>query len=83
MSRLCEICKNAIEDDRLTVIPETRLCTEHAREIQKYGGEFTTTAEQERTSKPGSLKINYGGVTTKKTRNVEAVQRLRDDYLNS
>ena len=80
--RFCEVCKRAIEDDRLAVMPETRLCTEHAREIEKYGGEFIVTAEQERTSKPGSLKLNYGGVSTSKKRNVDAVQRLRDDYLN-
>lgn len=79
--RLCEVCKEAIEGDRLAFIPDTRLCTQHAREIEKYGGEFVVTAEQERTSKPGSLKLNYGGVSTSKNRNVEAVQRLRDDYL--
>lgn len=37
--------------------------------------------EQERTSKPGSLKHNYGGVTTSKTRNVKAIERLRDEFL--
>ncbi|MEQ8787575.1 MAG: hypothetical protein RIC55_14825 [Pirellulaceae bacterium] len=49
--------------------------------IDKYGGEFLLSAVQERTSKSGSLKLNYGGVHTTKRRNVEGIQRLRDDYL--
>ncbi|MBM4094976.1 MAG: hypothetical protein FJ276_37035 [Planctomycetes bacterium] len=57
------------------------LCTEHARAVRKFGGEFIVSAEQERTSKPGSLKHNYGGVTTSKTRNVKAIERLRDESL--
>ena len=39
------------------------------------------SAEQERTSKAGSLKLNYGAVETSKKRNIEAVRRLQDDYL--
>ena len=61
-------------------VPETRLCAEHARQIAKLGGEFIVIAEQERTSKPGSLKHNYGGVTTTKKRNQAALDRLRDEY---
>jgi hypothetical protein len=79
-TRLCEICKAVIDADRLEAMPDTRLCTEHARAIQKYGGEFIMSAQQERTSKPGSLKHNYGGVTTSKTRNVKAIQKLRDEF---
>lgn len=81
--RFCEVCKSPIERERLELIPDTRLCTGHAHEIQKYGGEFIVSAEQERTSKAGSLKLNYGGVATSRRRNVEAVQKLRDDYLIS
>ncbi len=80
-TRFCEVCKKEIDQDRLEVVPDTHLCTEHAREIQRYGGEFKVTAEQERTSKPGSLKLNYGGVSTSQTRNEEAIRKLRDDYL--
>jgi hypothetical protein len=62
------------------VVPETRLCADHARQIQKYGGEFIVTASQERTSKSGSPKHNYGGVTTSKSRNHGVLEKLRDDW---
>jgi hypothetical protein len=78
--RLCQVCKAAIEPERIEAIPETRLCTEHGREIAKYGGEFVMSAEHERTSKQGSLKLNYGGITTSKRRNDQAIQELRNDY---
>jgi hypothetical protein len=79
-TRPCEICQRPIDPERLEYVPETRLCTEHAQQIQKYGGEFIVTAAQERTSKAGSLKHNYGSVTTSKTRNHAALERLRDAY---
>ena len=78
--RLCEICKAPIDQERVEAIPDTRLCTEHGREIARFGGEFVISAEQERTSKAGSLKLNYGGITTARTRNAAAVARLRDEY---
>ena len=78
--RLCMVCKQQIESDRLEVIPETRLCITHGKQIQKYGGEFTVTASQERTSKQGSLKHNYGGVTTSTVRNEAAMTQLIDEY---
>jgi hypothetical protein len=78
--RICEVCKALIEPERLE-IPDTRLCERHAREIDKYGGEFLTSSHQERTSKAGSLKLNYGGVTTSKRRNVLGIQRLKDEFL--
>jgi hypothetical protein len=82
MGRLCEVCKEPIELERAEGSPDTRLCLRHAVEIEKYGGEFAMTATQERTSKPGSLKLNYGGITTTRVRNHEAIRRLRDDFLN-
>ena len=82
-TRLCEVCKRAIEEERLEGVPDTHLCMQHAEEIQRYGGEFLVTAEQERTSKQGSLKHNYGGVSTSKTRNVAGIEDLRNDYLLS
>jgi hypothetical protein len=77
-SRPCEICGGMIDPERVEILPETRLCTDHARQIEKYGGEFKVTSHLERTSKEGSLKRNYGGVTTSKTRNHEALRKLRD-----
>jgi hypothetical protein len=78
--RMCEVCKQPIDPERLEGSPETRLCTTHAAEIQKYGGEFLMSAVQERTSKAGSLKLNYGGITTTRTRNDEAMRRLKDEH---
>jgi len=78
--RLCVVCKARIDEERIEAIPETRLCTEHGREIQRYGGEFVVSGFQERTSKPGSLKLNYGGISTSKARNDEAIEILRDEY---
>jgi hypothetical protein len=70
-----------ITPERIEAVPDTRLCAEHARQVQKYGGEFIVTATQERTSKAGSLKHNYGSVTTSKRRNQEAIEKLREEYL--
>ncbi|WP_254510892.1 hypothetical protein [Anatilimnocola floriformis] len=78
--RFCEICQEEIDEDRREGLPDTRLCTTHAREIQRYGGEFRLVSQQERTSKAGSLKINYGGVATRKERNHEALRRLQDAW---
>ena len=61
--RFCEGCKQQIEADRAEGLPDTRLCARHAREFEKYGGEFTLSGSRERTSKAGSLKLNYGGVS--------------------
>jgi hypothetical protein len=79
-TRPCEICRAPIDPERIEVLPETRLCTEHARQILKYGGEFKVTVTRERTSKEGSLKRNYGGVTPSQTRNHEAIEKLRAEY---
>ena len=37
--RLCVVCKKQIEEGRIDAIPGTRICVEHGKEIQKYGGE--------------------------------------------
>lgn len=79
-TRLCEICKRPIDPERAEGAPDTRLCTEHAREIERFGGEFLVTAQQEKTSKAGSLKLNYGGISTSKSRNYNGMARLRDAY---
>jgi hypothetical protein len=77
--RLCEICKQPLSADRME-IPGTRLCTEHGEAIKKFGGEFVLTSQQERTSKEGSLKVNYGGIATEQIRNSDAIERLRDEF---
>ena len=78
--RHCEICKQPIDAERAEAIRQTRLCTEHAREIQKYGGEFVMSSTQEKTSKEGSLKKNYGGISTRLRRNERAISQLKDDF---
>jgi hypothetical protein len=79
-TRPCEICRALIDPERIEAVPETRLCTEHARQIRPLGGEFLVTASHERTSKRGSLKRNYGGVNIEKTRNTQALRKLRELY---
>ena len=79
-TRVCEICQQPIHPERLECVPDTRLCVEHARQIAKYGGEFRLSATHDRTSKQGSLKKNYGGITAHKTRNHGALEKLRAEY---
>jgi hypothetical protein len=78
--RHCEICKQPIDPDRAEAIRQTRLCTKHAEEIQQFGGEFIMSSTQEKTSKEGSLKKNYGGISTRLRRNERALAQLRDAY---
>jgi hypothetical protein len=80
-TRGCEICKKTIESERLESLPDTRLCSAHAEQIQKYGGEFLVTGTQRSLSKEGSFKSNPGDVTVQKRRNQVALDRLRDEYL--
>jgi hypothetical protein len=79
-TRPCEICGQPIDPERLEAVPDTRLCVDHARKIAKYGGEFRITATHERTSKQGSLKKNYGGISAHKVRNPAAIEKLRQEY---
>ena len=79
-TRICEICKETIDEERAEGLPETRLCRKHAEEILQFGGEFRMVSKQERTSKAGSLKINYGGVATRQSRNQVAIDKLREAY---
>ena len=82
-TRPCEICLKPIEAGRLEAVPDTRLCAEHARKIEKHGGEFIRTMVQERTSKASSLKRSYGSASIHKTRNYEALEKLRAEYLDA
>ena len=79
-TRPCEICMKPIEADRLEVLPDTRLCLDHSKKIKKYGEEFVVTSVEERTSKPGGMKINIGGVTPSKKRNHAAIEKLKDEF---
>lgn len=79
-TRPCEICGRPIEAIRIEVIPATRLCQAHGQMIRQFGGEFIIRAREDKTSKENSLKKNYGGVTTRLSRNDEAVVRLRRAY---
>ena len=66
-----------------------RTCRGHSRHTplyetwprnRKVRRRVYANASQERTSKQGSLKLNYGGITTKSTRNEKALNRLLDEY---
>jgi hypothetical protein len=81
--RRCEICKQEIDAERAELLPDTRLCGEHAKQIAKYGGEFTDVGTQSTLSKAGSLKKNYGDVAIEKHRNHDAIAKLRDAYEKS
>ena len=65
ITRTCAHCGQIIPTERLEVMPETQLCVHCS---QAVGGEFIMIAIPERTSKQGSLKLNYGGCTFKKVR---------------
>ncbi len=75
-TRPCEICKQPIERERIAALPATRLCTEHARQIAKFGGEFRATATTEGTGQ----KTGRGVVAINQTRNTDAIEKLRAAY---
>lgn len=79
-TRMCVICKKLIEPDRAAAMAQTNLCTEHGEAINKFGGEFKVAFRQESLQKPGSMKRNPGGVTTRMIRNLQALERLREEY---
>ena len=79
-TRPCEICGQPIDSERIEVLPETRLCVEHAKAIAKHGGEFIVTGTQASLGKGGSLKKNYGDISVEKKRNTEALRKLRAEY---
>jgi hypothetical protein len=69
-----------IEIERIEAIPQTRLCLKHAEAIRKHGGEFILTTTHDKTSKQGSLKKNFGGVTGRLRRNQKGIERLKDEH---
>ena len=81
-TRMCVICKRMIEPERAAAMEQTNLCTEHGEAINRFGGEFRIASQQESLQKPGSLKRNPGGVTTRMIRNLVALERLKEEYAN-
>jgi len=81
-TRMCVICKRLIEPERAAAMEQTNLCTEHGESINQFGGEFRVAAQQESLQKPGSMKKNPGGVATRMIRNLEALERLREEYAS-
>ena len=63
--RTCERCDAVIPPARVKAMPGTWLCVECSEEV---GGEFVLIAKQENLGKPGSLKLNYGGVSVERKR---------------
>lgn len=63
--RACARCRALIPAERVEAIPETQVCVKCS---QAMGGEFKVVTVAERTSKAGSLKINYGSYGIKKIR---------------
>jgi hypothetical protein len=77
-TRPCEICGAMIDPERIEHLPETRLCGEHARAIEKHGGELKVKLEQTSLAKPDSMKRNPGDVAVVgKERNEKAMEKLR------
>jgi hypothetical protein len=82
-TRLCEICARPIDPERADLLPDTRLCVEHARMIGKYGGEFTLRVSRISLGKSGSLKKNYGDFSAYKRRNTEGMKRLWEEVARA
>jgi Prokaryotic dksA/traR C4-type zinc finger len=79
-TRFCAVCNQEIDPARVEALPDTILCTKHGEAVKKYGGEFQVTATTARLGKEGSLKKNYGDVSTTKRRNWAAIERLKVDH---
>jgi hypothetical protein len=63
--RPCARCRKEIPEERLEILPETRLCVECSKAI---GSEFELTIVTENLAKTGSLKKNYGSFSVRKRR---------------
>jgi hypothetical protein len=80
-TRPCEICGEMLDPERAEWQPESRLCTRHAEEMRKYGGEFIVTATESSAQKAGSIKVAFGDVVVSgKVRNVVGIAKLRAEY---
>jgi hypothetical protein len=79
-ARPCEVCGEPIHPERIEVLPETRLCIEHGKQIARYGSEFLLIGTQSSLGEDGSMKKNYGDVSVRQKRNAEGVRRLIEEY---
>ena len=61
----CIRCDEPIPEKRLQALPDTKVCVGCSEAI---GGEYHTGVQLERTSKEGSMKLNYGSATLVKRR---------------
>jgi hypothetical protein len=64
-SRPCQRCGQMIPQERIEVLPDTRLCVACSKEV---GGEFDLSIVPENHAKTGSIKKNYGSFSVTKTR---------------
>lgn len=81
MKRTCVVCNKEISQDRIEAIPETGLCMEHSKRASELGGEFILVPGVELTSKQGSLKKNYSGISGfGKFINEDVIDILRKEY---
>ena len=80
--RACEVCRRWIEPVRIEADRHTVLCAECAEKINKHGGEYFRTVKEERTSKTTSIRQGYGSAEIHKTRNQEALEKLRAEHLD-
>lgn len=55
----CKRCGKLVPAERMEALPETELCVSCSAAV---GSDFVMVVRAVRTSKPGSMKINYGGV---------------------
>lgn len=55
----CIRCEDPIPAARMEALPETKLCITCSEAV---GSDFILTSRLVRTSKDGSMKLNYGGV---------------------
>lgn len=81
--RGCEVCKQQIDAERAEALPRTRLCTKHARQLERRDkrGELIRVVSEESTTKQGSLKKTGGaGIFVDFVRNVEAIAKLRETF---
>jgi hypothetical protein len=75
--RPCEVCGNPIEAVRLEAVPDTRLCEEHAKQVNEF-----IYVRQERVvrGKESSFKGTGVEITQKKIRNADGIRKLRDAF---
>jgi len=79
-SRPCEVCGNPIENLRQRTVPDTRLCEEHGKQVNEF---IYVREERVVRGKESSLKGTGIEITQRKSRNVAAIEKLRETYRDS